>query len=263
MMPFDHEAERVLYEKNPLDAVVCQLKFPTILRVESELPSDFQDRIRGAFPLFNETPAGQMPIQLPIPAEIAKILGRQLDAATGRKYSFVSEDKSWQVSLSRESLALTCRKYIRWETFEDRLRTPLFAFSELYRPSFFSRVALRYRNLIRRSALGIAERPWSALLRTEIAGELAAHDMSQNISMLRKEILFDLRDGMQARMLQGFVMINGEQAYMIDTDFFSTQKTEVDYAWQRLGTFNKYARWIFRRCISDELHSAMGPRPIQ
>jgi hypothetical protein len=54
-MAFLDNVERVLYEKNPLESVICQVRFPTILRVDSEVPSDFQDRIRGRFPIFSES----------------------------------------------------------------------------------------------------------------------------------------------------------------------------------------------------------------
>ena len=52
-MPFP-EAERVVYRQNPLDRVVCQLKFPPILKIEREIPVEFQDRIRKDFPGFYE-----------------------------------------------------------------------------------------------------------------------------------------------------------------------------------------------------------------
>ena len=52
-MPFP-ETERVIYEKNPLNKVICQLRYPPILRIDSEVPSKFQDAIIDNFPLYNE-----------------------------------------------------------------------------------------------------------------------------------------------------------------------------------------------------------------
>ena len=258
-MPFFGEVERVLYEKNPLDAVVCQVRFPTILRVESELPSAFQDRIREKFPLFAEASEQEAAL----PPEVAKLFGRQFtEAMPGRNFNFTSEDGKWQVSLTRDFLAFTCRKYERWEGFKEQFETPLLALLDVYKPTFFSRVGLRYRDVIRRNALGMQGRPWRDLLNPKIAGELGDDEFAGHIKNLKKEIVFNLPDSAQGRMVQMLGSSKGEQVYLIDTDFFTSQKTEVNNVWGRLGTFNKYARWAFRWCISEQLHRAMGPKPI-
>jgi uncharacterized protein (TIGR04255 family) len=259
-MAFLSDVERVLYDKNPLESVICQVRFPTILRVDSELPSDFQDRIREPFPIFSDSSDEG----IPIPPEVAKVLGRQfLEGMPGRTYNFTSEDGTWQVSLTRDFLAFTCRKYDRWEGFKDQFESPLSALLGVYKPSFFSRVGLRYRNVIRRSTLGITESPWNELLNSQVAGELVDKEVAEHIKTLKKDVLFDLPDFAQARMIQAFGKSKGEPVYVIDTDFFTTQKTEANNVWRRLGTFNRYARWSFRRCISEKLHSAMGPHSVQ
>lgn len=48
-MPFP-EYPRYRYEKHTLQNVICQLRFPTILRIGTEQPSDFQDSIRDRLP---------------------------------------------------------------------------------------------------------------------------------------------------------------------------------------------------------------------
>ena len=46
--------ERVVYKKNPLEEVICQLRFPPILRIDSGNAADFQDVIRQDYPLYSE-----------------------------------------------------------------------------------------------------------------------------------------------------------------------------------------------------------------
>jgi len=50
-MPFP-DSKRAFYGKNPLEEVVCQLRFPPILRIEVETPAVFQDKVRQVFPLY-------------------------------------------------------------------------------------------------------------------------------------------------------------------------------------------------------------------
>jgi hypothetical protein len=38
-------SSRVVYRRAPLIEVVCQLRFPTLLSIESKPPADFQERI--------------------------------------------------------------------------------------------------------------------------------------------------------------------------------------------------------------------------
>ena len=53
--------ERVIYQNNTLGEVVCQLRFPTILRIEASSPADFQDAIREAYPLFITKKSPELP----------------------------------------------------------------------------------------------------------------------------------------------------------------------------------------------------------
>src|SRR5262245_7091139 len=106
-MPFP-EAERVIYEKNPLAEVICQVKFPPILRIDSELPAQFQERIRQNYPLFQEKQMSEGDIALP--PEMAQLLKSEFFARRGRAaYDFASSDGVWTVSLTRDFLALSTR----------------------------------------------------------------------------------------------------------------------------------------------------------
>jgi len=46
--PQKHEIQ---LKKAPLHEVVCQVKYPPILRIANELPIEFQDAIRNRFPV--------------------------------------------------------------------------------------------------------------------------------------------------------------------------------------------------------------------
>ena len=43
--------DRVRYTKNPLVEVVAQVRFPRILEIDDQLPSDFQRALRQDYPL--------------------------------------------------------------------------------------------------------------------------------------------------------------------------------------------------------------------
>lgn len=256
------ETPRVIYEKNPLQEVVCQLDFPPILRIGSETPAEYQELIRGDYPLFEEETLGT---ELPagIPAEIAKLLASEslLGPATAN-YRFTSADENWFVELARDSLTFTCQDYKRWEDFKAHLREPFEALLKVYSPAFFTRVRLTYSNIIDKVNLGLEQVEWPELLEPHIACELASN-MSTYIQGIRSETLISLGDvGGQVLLRRGLAQSreSSEIGYAIESNFY-VERTEIDAAAGILDAFNQQARLLFRWCIKDPLHKALGPRP--
>ena len=261
-LPFP-EFPRILYEKNPLEFVICQLRFPPILKIETELPSGFQESVRSQFPLFKDArpPAG---FAGGLPQELSNLLGAMLPTSLPRTYEFTSTDGMWQLTLTRESLALTCRKYRRWEEFRAMLTLPFSALLNNYAPAFFGRIGLRYRDVICRSELGLANVPWNELLRAELAGEFHS-PLAGNIKLASHQLVLSLSGGLAQVLIQHGIAPRQdlEICYYIDNDFSIEQRRETNDAMETLDYFSKQSWRLFRGCIGDRLHAAMGPRPIE
>jgi uncharacterized protein (TIGR04255 family) len=256
------DVPRVIYGKNPLQAVICQLRFPPILRIAAEPPANFQDQIRQEYPLFRERTGFVAP---GIPPEMLQALQSELSPflGSGRTFDFLTTDEQWQLSLNQQHLALTATSYERWEGFRQHLESPYRWLLEIYRPSFFSRVGLRYRDVIRRSALGLADVPWSELLSPVIAGELGPQPIAENVEHAAREFVLRLVDvNGRVRVRHGILPQDSESCYVIDADFFLEPKTETNHAFAVLDAFNKQAGRLFRWCISERLHCAMEPRSV-
>ena len=257
------EMPRVLYELNPLDEVICQLRFPPVLRIETEVPSLFQERIRAIFPFYEAKPSLKLPPGLP--ADVVSSLVQGTPLGLGPTHEFSSVDKQWVVSLTREFLALTCRRYERWERFRDLLRGPLGALLEIYAPSFYTRVGLRYIDLIRRSVLGMGHVGWDELLKPWVAGPFGSPEVSRDVAHAASDFLIALAEtDSSLRVRHGIVLQPGSQehCYLIDADFFDERRTETTNVFPRLDALNRQAGLFFRWCIRDRLHEAMRPRPL-
>lgn len=256
------DSDRVIYSKNPLAEVICQLRFPRILRIDSELPAQFQDLIRSEFPGFTEGPAAELG---PLPPELARIVG--LDRALPRgqqRYDFTSADGVWKVSLTSQFLALTTSKYERWEGFKEHLRGPIAALQRVYAPAFFSRIGLRYQDVIRRSTLGLVSDPWGTLLASHVLGELCEPGIEEAALHVARQLLLRLDDaGDSVRVQHGFARSQApeddETCYLIDGDFFLEARTEPQHVTTVLDRLNRESGKLFRWCITERLHDAMGP----
>src|SRR5207245_6424159 len=141
---------------------------------------------------------------------------------------------------------------------------PLQTLLDLYAPPFFTRIGLRYQNVIQRSVLGLQDVGWSELLQPYVVGELGAPDISDSVETRVCQTAIRLADvGGHVRMHHGLVETadTKETCYIIDNDFFTEEKTEPEHVSDLLDALHKKARLHFRWCITQQLHEAMAPRP--
>ncbi len=257
------DAPRVLYDFNPLDEVICQLRFPPILLIDAEPPAKFQEQIRTDYPYYEQKASFRLPSGLP--ADFAKIVAAELPFGTHKAHEFGSKDRVWNLRLTREFLALTCHKYERWESFKKQLAGPIESLISNYAPPFFTRLGLRYRNVIRRSTLRLTEVGWSELLQPWIIGPLGSQETAQDVEFAQATCVLRLSDQAgQVQLMHGLAVdeSNNEQVFLIDADFFFEQQTEPQDVFNRLDAFKREAHLLFHWCITDRLHKAMRPSPI-
>lgn len=257
------ESERVTYHRNVLENVICQLRFPPVLRIETELPARFQEAIRGQYPVL--TQLGPIDAASGFPSEVLNLVKSMLPVSISRTYQFSSEDGRWRVTLSKESLALECiGVYTTWEDFMGRFGVAIEALRREYTPAFFSRLGLRYIDIVRRSRLDLTNVPWRNLLNPHIAAELAS-PISGDVQEATHVLVVKLNEqGDRVRMNHGILRMRDpeEESYRIDNDFYSEKRTESDNVATRLDELHRESGYCFRWCISRTLHDAMEPRPL-
>lgn len=141
------------------------------------------------------------------------------------------------------------------------------ALNKIYAPSFFLRIGLRYINIIDREKIGLANVPWSKLLRPELIGELALAGFEENASEVKRTIRVRLPDDHNCGIFlqHGFAKrkSNSEIVYRIDFDYYRDGKAEVGDVKSTLDKFNGMAGRAFRWCITDILHRQLKPIPME
>ncbi|MGA7194581.1 MAG: TIGR04255 family protein, partial [Anaerolineales bacterium] len=182
-MPFP-PAHRVIYKKNPLVEVICQFRFPPILSIETEVPAKLQEAIRNMYPLFTEN--AEILFTIPnvsnnVDAAVAQKLEFPPSSINRKNYEFRSADENWKINLTRDFLALSTTHYHRWEEFSAQLDQAFHAFIEIYSPAYFSRIGLRYRDIINRSVLSLEGANWSDLLKPYVLGILNDPAITANV----------------------------------------------------------------------------------
>ncbi len=115
-MPFP-DAPRVIYRRNPLVEVIAQLRFPPILKIDTEPPALFQDRVCIDFPFYEvRIEENILPTELRnrLPGEIVELFTSQ---TRNKGNDLGAADHIWKLSLAKDFIALSTRRYQRWQEF--------------------------------------------------------------------------------------------------------------------------------------------------
>lgn len=256
---------RVVFRKNPLHEVICQLRFPPVLRIDREPPAEFQEQIRTQFPDFSESSEFNIDLSVFAPAPIFQEgVAESVKHSAIKNYEFNSEDGQWKVNLTRGYIALTSKSYRTWEEFKEKLAVPLGAVASVYSPPYYTRVGLRYVSIIRRSELGLTNVPWRELLQPHVAGFLAAEEVSDAIKAFNSKYEIGLDDERSlVRITLNFVQAppDDEICYSIDDDFYTTSRTAPTELSAKLDYYNVRASRLIQWILSERLREAMEPEP--
>lgn len=125
-----------VFERNPLVAVIVELRFFPILKVPAKV-DDFQDKVRTVFPAFQEAKS-QMINLGPAPVEVR----------SEHFFTFTKLDESSILSLSTSSLSLESRRHEHREQLFADVQVGVDALSTVFGPVATNRLGLRYVDVI-------------------------------------------------------------------------------------------------------------------
>ena len=259
---FNSEQTRCHYGASQLMEVLCQLRFPTILKIGAAEPVDLQETIRQDYPRYA--------VQEEHPAPKVTGLGTANPQIENQppviNYCFAAADGAWRVNLTNRFITLSTQRYPRWEDFAARLDRLLAAFIPVYQPTFFERIGLRYVNAFSRKALGLEGTPWNELLQPAYLGMLAEEDVSeQAVSKSAMDVDMALRHGCRMKLHAGpgTIRKNGkpepEPRFILDLDLSMSGQLHGPEITGALNTLHGEATSVFRGAITEKLHQAMEP----
>lgn len=155
---FDQQAHKV-YLRNPLDSTNVELRFHPILKVESDAPpSEFQDKIRSRFPLYQEERI--QAVSMVRPGEIA--------VRDDRQHQFLNTEGNQIVTLGKESVRVSDTEHQRKDTLVENITLVTEALADSYGEVNATRLGVRYINIIDRDQiakeLGVQNIEWEELV---------------------------------------------------------------------------------------------------
>lgn len=250
------------YRNSPVHEVICQLRFPTILTINTTEPADFQEAIRDAFPQY----ARKQDVPPPRITNLGGNVQVERPSPT-MNYHFLSADGQWKLNLTKDFIALSTLRYPGWEEFARHLDKPLASFIRLYKPAYFQRVGLRYVNLVSRQRLGLENAPWRELFAPAYTAALQEEDVREDtVLSCGCDLLMKLDSSSQAKIHAGpgHIKVNRpdvpqdpETKFVLDLDLFMTGNTPCSLAAAGLETLHGHGTRIFEGAITERLREAL------
>ena len=254
---------RSRYENAPAHEVICQLRFPTILTINSVEPADFQEAIRAEFPQYARRQDVTPPKVTGLGGPNPKV--EQQPPVTN--YHFLSADGKWKLNLTENFIALSTLRYPGWPEFARMLDKPLASFIRIYKPAYFQRVGLRYVNLISRQRLGLEDTPWTELIAPAYTGPLQEPDVAEDsVLNCSCDLLLKLDSSCQAKVHAGPGRIKNnapnapqdpEVKFIFDMDLSMNGQTPCTLAAAALETLHGHSTRLFEGAVTDRLRDAM------
>jgi uncharacterized protein (TIGR04255 family) len=232
------------YEHSPFLSVTCHIQFPVILKIGQELPASFQERLRKDYPLFQPT-------------------------QDRRGYRLASQENAHEILLLPDSLAVVTGRYTGWPEFRTQISAARNTLQACYEPAFCARVSLRFQNLLRPILCGLTKIQWASLINAKVLGPFSLPGHKGQLQGSLHEVLVALPESSDRfRLTHGFVQYRdaaqanqpGEPAYLLDQDYFTTQRLEWAGVFSALDRFEQEAGQFFRLCVTDQFHQVMVPK---
>lgn len=254
--------KRVIYKKNPLIEVILQVRFPTILTINSNDPVEFQEKIRKDYPVYQLGIEREQ--ELAIIAKEDSFFPSLQEKKQHKNHAFVSADGKYKVNLTSSFISISTVNYTRWEDFFEKFKFVLSSFVEVYNPSFYERIGLRYIDAFSREKLNITDKSWKELIQSPWIGPLSNVNEGDiiNLGIDTEYILDNNKSRIKVHTGLG-VLNNAEKVFIVDSDFIHPLTVALEEYEAIAEYLHENSGKFIRSVITSTLHEAMEPGELK
>ena len=237
--------EEVPLQRPPVTEVICQVRFPPILRISAEGPYQFQDRIREHFPTF-EILQDMLVQAAPLPAQ-----------AIMPVYHFKSPDGRSVAALAVNFFAFSTEAYSSWIDFRKNLTLIARLVRETYSPASAGRIGLRFVNKLTPHNTGFAGLDQLVHMLTDELIVLYSPPSWTKAERLETRVV--VPDGEATLNLR--LVIDPEPYVVLDFDYYEARDNiPLDELIQKLDRYHDTIYSAFRWSVAQDALAAFLPR---
>ncbi len=237
--------QEVQLENAPLEEVICQVKFPPILRISQEIPIDFQDAIRHQFPGL-KIEAG---ISFNIPSQDKS--QEQPFEFTPRMYRFLSADEKSHVVLTADFFALSNKAYTHWPDFLKIFSDVEKTIINIFQIPYSTRIGLRFVNKFTKENTGCnSMQEILHLFRDELTCLLKVDVWNEPDDLFTQIVLNDEPRKFAFRFR--FWREEREPNILLDLDYYEEGQLDLSTSIQRIEGYHNAIYDAFRWSLKDD-----------
>ena len=244
--------EEIRLIRSPLREVVCQVRFPPILRLAKEAPVEFQEQIRAHFPILE--------IERPVLIEPEDLKAGTTVDLRMPVYRFHNQGKTQTASLTADFYALSTSAYRHWTDFASDLEYVTKAARTAHEIPYATRIGLRYINFIDLTFIPSCrlERIYS-LLRPELTTMLRTKVITSPRYAMNQIVAADGEDQFTLRYGVAPKADSSELGFVLDFDHYAEGQVGVEDLIARCERYHRVIYNAFRWCIRDNKLAAFEP----
>lgn len=248
---FERKAHKV-FERNPLVAVVVELRFHPVLKVP-DLVADFQDRVRCTFPGYKEVRRQLVTMGPVAPVEVRD----------EKLFNFVKAEETTTLALSETSLSVECHQHEHRESFIADAKVGMDALTAVYGRIAPVRLGLRYVNVIDKQ---LVERDlrrattWETLIAPRF---LSVPTGIANLdgTVFAAEVASSLPSGGGMAIRHGLLQdADGQKKFRLDVDRYIDRDIVMEEVVRHLHEFAEDIFSVFALVMGPDLQAWMPER---
>lgn len=237
--------KRVIYKNHQLETVTFQVNFNSIL-IEDNILTTFYNNIKRIFPIY---------------VKPQEVLINGIIEKKEKTYVFLNEEDKLLLILSKDYLAISFKKYSRYEELLKIVELPLKFLESIFSVQYYNRVAIRYIDIFKPSKLGINNIKWEEYIKSEYLGFY--NIKPYNIDTLKNDTYINIDDGTEVHIITGIgISKDGEKCFQVDSDFYKTQKIKTDNIFDSLNIIHNNSIGLLDEIITDKLRKILEPENV-
>jgi uncharacterized protein (TIGR04255 family) len=245
---------KVVYPKPFLKEVIVRLDFSTAIgSLATQLPAKISNSILKRFPVLEPKK---------VQAKEFEISGSEITTRTadGTEWTFYGKEREKKFVVVPSAAIVSVKKYVSYESLKADLEDPLKVMSGELADLRFSRIGLRYVNVIEMSDGDPLS--WAEYVNEKILGIIDFHEEKQYMSRAFHILEYNF-DGQALKFQFGIInpdypAVIRKRHFVLDLDSYFHGAYDFDQVWSSLDAAHEKIQSFFEKSITDKTRTLMG-----